>query len=120
MMALHHADTRMPTDAEPYHVEKWKLGTFIARVVDSAFSVESPPYSVITKLDEELRKMVKELPDDLRSGALPASALAERPTDAIVLPQTARLEGTLKQQMQRHVLGQLLGNFNTGRIQLTR
>jgi hypothetical protein len=33
MMAPHHFDTQMPSNAEPYHVEKWKLGNFIVSMV---------------------------------------------------------------------------------------
>lgn len=105
MISPQHCDTQMPTDAEPYHTEKWKLGNFIAHVIDTAFSIEPPSYAVILKLDDELRSMFRESPKQLRSGALPSNAFEETPNGPPELPLLPQPVGSsLKYSLRQHIL----------------
>ncbi|GAA5970294.1 hypothetical protein JCM21900_001034 [Sporobolomyces salmonicolor] len=110
MLHNSHFDTKMPDDAEPYQIAKWKLGIFIGKVIDSAFSVATPSYSTILQLDEELRELVRESPTELRSGALPDDAFLVKPKGIPQVPAGPRLsDKTLKYQMQQHTMDQMFG-----------
>ncbi|SCV72214.1 BQ2448_4908 [Microbotryum intermedium] len=104
MMSPNHFDTKFPSSAEPYHVDKWRTGNFIARVIDECFSVVSPAYSAVLALDQELRKMFEESPKDLRSGALPTDAFVVRPTEPPELPDPVASSAPLKTRMRQHTL----------------
>lgn len=81
-------DTKFPDDAIDFDIAKWRLGTFIGKVIDSAFSISSPTYSTILKLDDELRSLVRESPKTLRSGALPETAFLVKPQFVPQMPPT--------------------------------
>ncbi|SGY20619.1 BQ5605_C016g08107 [Microbotryum silenes-dioicae] len=104
MMSPNHFDTKFPSSAEPYHVDKWRTGNFIARVIDECFSVVSPAYSTVLALDQELRNMFEESPKDLRSGALPMDAFVVRPSDPPELPEPVASSAPLKTRMRQHTL----------------
>ncbi|GAA5857732.1 hypothetical protein JCM1840_000888 [Sporobolomyces johnsonii] len=110
MLHNSHFDTRMPDDAEPYQIAKWKLGIFIGKVIDSAFSVATPSYSTILQLDQELRELVREAPKELRSGALPDDAFLVKPKGIPQVPAgPPPSDKTLKYQMQQHTMDQMFG-----------
>ncbi|KAL8276309.1 hypothetical protein RQP46_011275 [Phenoliferia psychrophenolica] len=86
MIQQAHYDTKMPEDAGEYQTWKWKLGIFLARVIDEAFSVRAPTHTVILHLDQELRDIFAASPSSLRSRVLPSSALAVRPLNPPSFP----------------------------------
>ncbi|GAA5939390.1 uncharacterized protein JCM15063_004508 [Sporobolomyces koalae] len=101
-------DTQMPENAPPFDVCKWQLGVFIARVIDLAFSIKSPSYSTILKLDEELRSLVRQSPASVRSGVLPPDAFVVKPRSIAQLPVPRQQTGaTLIERLQQHTMDQM-------------
>ncbi|GAA6060984.1 hypothetical protein JCM10212_000670 [Sporobolomyces blumeae] len=104
-------DTKMPENASSFDVCKWKLGIFIGKVIDKAFSVAAPSYSTILGLDEDLRSLVRESPAELRSGALPPDAFLVKPQSVPQLPPggAPKTEDGLIFRMQQHTMDQMYG-----------
>ncbi|GAA6024586.1 hypothetical protein JCM11491_000290 [Sporobolomyces phaffii] len=101
-------DTKYPENANDFDIAKWQLGTFIGTVIDSAFSISSPTYSTILKLDAGLRKLVRESPRSLRSGVLPEDAFLEKPQFVPQLPPTPLpSDSTLIEKLQQHTMDQM-------------
>ncbi|KAK4047150.1 hypothetical protein OIV83_005602 [Microbotryomycetes sp. JL201] len=114
MISTRHFDTQMPPNAEPFHQEKWKLGSFIVKVIDDAFSVNRPTYSTISSLDNELRNMFRRSPAELRCGVLPANAFDSRPTTVPDLPRPndeAPPTASLKFRMRQHTLDMIFSQI---------
>ncbi|GAA5887930.1 hypothetical protein JCM6882_000806 [Rhodosporidiobolus microsporus] len=105
-----HCDTKMPDGASPYDVAKWRLGLFIGKVIDKAFSIEAPSYAAILSLDQDLRNLAKETPDEVHSGALPARAFVDKPSGIPQLPPSPSQKDTDKDliyRMRQHTADQM-------------
>jgi hypothetical protein len=101
-------DTKYPENAPDFDIAKWQLGTFIGKVIDSAFSISSPTYSTILKLDDGLRNLVRQSPTSLRSGVLPPNAFLEKPQFVPVLPPVPPPSNTtLIEKLQQHTMDQV-------------
>ncbi|GAA5820631.1 hypothetical protein JCM11251_003084 [Rhodosporidiobolus azoricus] len=105
-----HCDTKMPDGASAYDVAKWKLGLFIGKVIDEAFSIEAPSYATILSLDQELRDLRSDTPEDVHSGAIPAHAFVEKPSGIPQLPPSPSQKDTdrdLIYRMRQHTADQM-------------
>lgn len=78
MLSDRHYDTLYPSDASTYDRAKWNIGRLIGVIIDEAFAISAPSYGAILRLDQRVRDLVKETPDDYRSGALPVGAFTAR------------------------------------------
>ncbi|KAM0791581.1 hypothetical protein ACM66B_006025 [Microbotryomycetes sp. NB124-2] len=114
MISTRHYDTKMPPNAEPFHQEKWKCGTFIVKVIDEAFSVQKATYSTISSLDAELRELFRQSPKELRCGALPEEAFDVKRTTVPSLPRPVVDDDpshTLKFKMRQHTLDMIFSQI---------
>ena len=101
-------DTKFPTNASPFDIAKWKLGTLIGKIINEAFSISSPTYSTILKLDEEHRNLVRDSPKSLRSGALPENAFLEKPQFVPQMPSSSPpTTASLIEKLQNHTMDQV-------------
>ncbi|GAA5979676.1 hypothetical protein JCM5350_003808 [Sporobolomyces pararoseus] len=101
-------DTKFPTNASPFDIAKWKLGTLIGKIINEAFSISSPTYSTILKLDEEHRNLVRDSPKSLRSGALPENAFLEKPQFVPQMPSSSPpTDASLIEKLQNHTMDQM-------------
>ncbi|GAA6049994.1 hypothetical protein NBRC10513_001336 [Rhodotorula toruloides] len=69
-------DTKMPTEKDAYHVERFKLSLVFGDTIDELFSVKPVTYPAIKSLDEKVRKAYSELPESCRCSALPEEAFS--------------------------------------------
>ncbi|EMS22964.1 hypothetical protein NBRC10512_005311 [Rhodotorula toruloides] len=69
-------DTKMPTEKDAYHVERFKLSLVVGDTIDELFSVKPVTYPAIKSLDEKVRKAYSELPESCRCSALPEEAFS--------------------------------------------
>lgn len=121
-------DTKMPLEVDDYQIIKFKVGKFLGKVIDDAFSIKVPTvsflsltslrlsvssrknveifvlsqYTTIEALDQELRDLYETAPLSVRSGVLPVDAFLVRPIGPSHLPIPPPNSGTLKDQMRKH------------------
>jgi hypothetical protein len=107
-------DTKFPTDAAPFDIAKWQLGTLIGKIINEAFSLSAPSHSTILKLDSELRDLVRKSPESIRSGVLPPNAFLEKPQFVPQLPPSRPpSNATLIEKLQQHTMDQVSETFFT-------